>query len=202
VDEVAAHPHHTGRQWLDMVLALSAIFISLVSLFVAIQHGKTEEKLVAASSWPFVVAGFSHTGLQEGSRLFTLSITNAGVGPARVQTARILLDGKPVHSRLQLLSLCCGYAGGDVQAQIRDGLRSDNPLVGVLAPRDEIEVLAQQQTPSSLAQWARLSAIRPRLTLFACYCSVLNECWTTDLHPTSSPRPVHDCRPDPDDYTD
>ncbi len=55
VDEVHAHAHKTGHRWVDMAIAISAITISVISLFVAIEHGKTEEKLVAANSWPFVI---------------------------------------------------------------------------------------------------------------------------------------------------
>jgi hypothetical protein len=202
VDDIAAHPRHTGHRWVDMVLAFSAITISIISLFVAIEHGRTEEKLVAASSWPFVVYDVSTSGLTEGSRTITLSVANSGVGPARIQSARVLLDGKPVHNRGELLARCCGFAGGDVAAQIRDGLRSQNPIIGVLTARDATEVLSIQQTPTNTAQWKRLDAIHPRLSLFACYCSVLDDCWTTDLHSTTYPHPVPRCTPGPDDYTE
>jgi len=39
----ASHGHHTstGFRWLDISLALSAFLISLISLGVAIEHGKT-----------------------------------------------------------------------------------------------------------------------------------------------------------------
>ena len=58
-DEVHAHAKHTGHRFLDLTLALSAIFISVVSLIVAIEHGRTERELVAANSWPFVQANSS-----------------------------------------------------------------------------------------------------------------------------------------------
>jgi hypothetical protein len=50
-DGIEARPRKTGQSRLDLALACSAIFISGVSLFVAIEHGKTERDLVAASSW-------------------------------------------------------------------------------------------------------------------------------------------------------
>jgi hypothetical protein len=36
-----------------VIVSVTAIFISAISLFVAIQHGKTERDLVAANVWPF-----------------------------------------------------------------------------------------------------------------------------------------------------
>lgn len=44
-----SHARHTGLPWLDLILAGSAIFISVVSLIVSIHHGHTMEKLVAAN---------------------------------------------------------------------------------------------------------------------------------------------------------
>ncbi len=53
-DEVHVHPHKTGHGLFDIAITLAAIFISGLSLFVAIEHGKTERDLVAANSWPFL----------------------------------------------------------------------------------------------------------------------------------------------------
>jgi hypothetical protein len=58
--EVEHHQHHrTGHRWLDITLAVSAVFISLMSLFLAIQHGRVMERMVEASTWAFVVPDFS-----------------------------------------------------------------------------------------------------------------------------------------------
>ena len=46
--EPHSHAHHTGIPWLDLVLAGSAIFISIVSVIISIHHG-TMEQLVAAN---------------------------------------------------------------------------------------------------------------------------------------------------------
>ena len=51
------HAHPSGKGWLDMALGGSAFIISLVSLWLGIQHGRAMEKLVAANSWPNRVWG-------------------------------------------------------------------------------------------------------------------------------------------------
>jgi hypothetical protein len=106
-----------------------------------------------------------------------------------------------VHDHEELLTRCCGYPSEDVNAQVHDGLGDANAIVGVLTPRDSITVLSVQQTPATLAQWAKLSALQSRVQLFACYCSVLDECWTSDLRSTGDPQRVANCRAGPDDYT-
>ncbi len=40
------HHHGTGVKWLDLIVAVSAIFMSVVSLVVSIKHGKTMEEMV------------------------------------------------------------------------------------------------------------------------------------------------------------
>lgn len=44
------HPAHTGHSWLDVVLALTAMFVSVVSLVVAIEHGRTMERMADANT--------------------------------------------------------------------------------------------------------------------------------------------------------
>ena len=44
--------HSTGFHRLDISLALSAFFVTLVSPGLAIHNGRTMEKLVAANSYP------------------------------------------------------------------------------------------------------------------------------------------------------
>lgn len=201
VDDVHAHAHKTGHNRLDLAIALSAITISVISLFVAIEHGRTEEKLVAASSWPFLTFQTSKNGLQAGSRVIDLHLQNSGVGPARVQWVRVSLDGTPVRNRAELMSRCCGVPAGPVEEQVRRGLVTQNQPIGVLPARDGVTVLAWRELPGNAATWDRLDSARHRLKMRACYCSVLDECWTSDLTATAQPRHIDQCEPVTDGYS-
>jgi hypothetical protein len=89
--EHAHAPHRTGFRWLDISLALSAFFIGLISLAVAIHHGKTMDKLVASNSYPNIDIEQSneedlHDGL--GQRpVLNIDLTNTGIAPARIRIA-------------------------------------------------------------------------------------------------------------------
>ena len=192
-DEVHAHAHKTGHRWVDLVIAVSAITISLISLFVAIEHGRTEEKLVAANSWPFLVYQTSENGLDPGSRVLDLRLVNSGVGPARVQWVKMTLDSQPVRTRSDLMSHCCAVPVGDAVSQVKLGLITQNDIVGVLPARDEVTFLAWKERPGNQAIWNALNATRHRLKFEACYCSVLDDCWISDLTPTARPRHVGQC---------
>jgi hypothetical protein len=201
VDDIHAHAHKTGHRWVDMAIAISAITISVISLFVAIEHGKTEEKLVAANSWPFVIFQSSENGLVSGSRILDLRLQNSGVGPARVQYVKVMLDGRPVHDHSELLARCCGVAPTSLEQQVRLGLVSQNEAIGVLPARDGVDLLAWRERPGAEAVWAELNTTRHRLRFKACYCSVLDECWVSDLTPTARPQRVGQCPTDSDGYS-
>ena len=200
VDDVHAHAHKTGHGWVDIAIALSAITISVISLFVAVAHGRTEEKLVAASSWPFLTFDTEKNGLDAGAWNVYLILQNSGVGPARVKWLRMSLDGKPIRDRADLMSRCCGVPGGTNDEQIPLGLVSENPPIGVLPARDRVELLTWRARPGHDAIIAKLDGIRHRLRTEACYCSVLDECWISDLTATAEPRHVDRCQPIPDGY--
>ncbi|MDB5685500.1 MAG: hypothetical protein JWR77_89 [Rhizorhabdus sp.] len=200
VDDVHAHAHKTGHKWVDLVIALSAITISVISFFVAVEHGRIEEKLVAASSWPFLTFETEKNGLETGGWTIYLRLKNSGVGPARVKWMRLNLDGHQIRDRGDLMSRCCGVPVGTNEAQIPLGLFSENAPVGILPARDSVEVLTWRARPGNDAIMARLDGVRHRLRTEACYCSVLDECWISDLTATAEPRRVDRCEPVSDGY--
>jgi hypothetical protein len=68
------------------------MFVSVISLFVAIEHGRTMERMaeanarmVEANSWPFVEYD-SHNVDEQGNAKIRLVLTNQGIGPARIET--------------------------------------------------------------------------------------------------------------------
>src|SRR5438045_7304822 len=90
------HAHKTGHTWVDMTVAFSALFISVVSLGIAILHGRTMEKmaeanarLVAANSWPFLSYS-AGTNTTNGVTRIHMRVVNSGVGPAKIESAELV----------------------------------------------------------------------------------------------------------------
>jgi hypothetical protein len=186
--------HATGHRWLDLTLALSAMFISLVSLGVAIHHGRAMDRLVNANSWPFLTYGTDNQDA-EGQRRIALKIDNAGVGPARIETFELWWQGQPVASADELLRRCCMPDGQPPINSIT--ARSMDMGVGIIAPSvmragGEQSFLTLGFTDANAAIWHRLDVARLRITMRACYCSVFDECWETNLWQTST-REVRSC---------
>lgn len=199
--EVHAHHHHgTGVRWVDMVLAGSAILISLISLVIAIGHGRVMEKLVEenhrsveASTWPFLQLELSttsdHGDRPDASVTVAAQVSNHGNGPARIKSLQVLLDGKPVASPSKLLAACCmekGKAVAQYESQLFnvDGTvlaQRESQTLFSLAPRDETARRINR----------KLSAAIPRIEIRSCYCSVFDECWIGST--SGPPREVKAC---------
>ena len=73
------------------------------------------------------------------------------------------------------------------------GLVEEGRPVGLYRPGDSRNIVILDRTPENAAIWDRLGEARLHLSFRACYCSVLGDCWTSDLDPTSDPAPVSRC---------
>lgn len=178
-----AHSHHngTGIRWLDMIVAISAMFVSVVSLVVSIGHGRTmermvkeNERMVAGSTMPFLTWSGSMFDPVSNLPRRRLILKNGGVGPARVDWFELRYKGVPYGSMEQLFLNCCSAA-----------LQKKNPLRGVLyssvsgtmiPQRESVDVLDLRPGVSPELMQA-LDSSRADITVQACYCSVLDECW-------------------------
>src|ERR1700754_3760378 len=95
------------RHWSDTALAVAALFVSAVSLWVGIRTEDANEKLVAASTWPFLQIGVDNS-TPEGVPFLKFSVINSGVGPATIESFELFWKGRPYRSSGQLLRQCCG----------------------------------------------------------------------------------------------
>src|SRR3984885_265314 len=103
--------HSSGFHWLDISLALSAFFVSLVSLGLAIHNGRAMGRLGAANSHPNIDFAYGnacdfHDGRGVRPGLY-VSLENTGIGPARLRAVELSFSGRPVANLHALLDMCC-----------------------------------------------------------------------------------------------
>jgi hypothetical protein len=180
-DGVTPHPKHVGARWIDLLLAASAIVISTVSLFIASQHAKTQERLVAATSWPFLQFRTGNSD-QQNKPVIEMSVINSGQGPALLKYVGVSYEGRPVHGAYDLMRACCGFHPLSVDEARK--FRIGTTFLGgvVISPHDELRFFAFEDTgPPSHELWRQMDGVRFKLKFDACYCSVLGECWRSDL---------------------
>jgi hypothetical protein len=191
-DGPETHPRKTGQARLDLALALSAVFISGVSLFVAIEHGKTERDLVAANSWPFLRPALSNDSGADHDLEFGFS--NGGIGPAKVKTYEVFYHGAPVATPLDLLRRCCGLSDdpATIKKQINGAFVTSAASDQVLRPGEALIAFQLRKRVADPRLTDRFNDTLRELKFRACYCSVFDECWTTNLVSTAV-TPVKGC---------
>ncbi|HEY4942949.1 MAG TPA: hypothetical protein VII56_16085 [Rhizomicrobium sp.] len=69
------------RHWLEYVVTVVALAVSVISLWVAIGTEDANRKMVAAASWPLLQIEASNSDESNRPHI-TLQVANAGVGPA------------------------------------------------------------------------------------------------------------------------
>ena len=191
------HGHKTGHKLVDIAVALSALFISVVSLAVAILHGHTMEemaaanaRLVAANSWPFLSYG-AGTITIDGVTAVHLRVYNSGVGPAKVESAELVWKGVAYRRSDDFLKACCGFDPSSA--------KFDSDLVSnvILRAGQTIDFLGftKSANPSVFGELQRAMLSRD-LQLNICYCSIFDECWKNDLTALNlKPEPIKVCVP-------
>jgi hypothetical protein len=185
--EVEPHLHHkTGHGLADKILAVLAVFLSCVSVFIAVSHGRTMERLVAANSWPNV--GFSTGNVSDNGDqdIITLRLRNSGVGPARIDTLELFYKGVPQASVRAFMESCCDIkkAHLNVSAVVDD----------VLPARESVDFLSVERAKNDVALWEKLNTERLQVRVRTCYCSVFDECWVADSE-QHRPVRVDECTP-------
>ena len=184
----------TGHRWIDLSIALSAILLSLISLAVAIGNARTQEKMVAAATWPLLQ--FGTTNVSDGQPVIRLTVSNTGVGPALLRSVEVRRQGRAADNMAVLLVGCCGWSrevNEAVKAEASGGSIVTSRLENlILAPGEKLDFLELRRTEANAAVWDRLDQERFKLTFDACYCSVFDECWRSDLE-SLEPQPVRRC---------
>lgn len=154
----------------------AALLVSGISLYVAVHHGQTMEKLVEANSFPNIEVGTEIVdGVQPGTIDFKIVFDNTGVGPARVETVQFWDGNAPVLSADQIASAIKAEGDGRPLDARLGGETVVGSLIGAGKTKDLVSLEVDR------AEW-EAPAVRysSRLRSRVCYCSVFDECYVTD----------------------
>jgi hypothetical protein len=166
------HPVHKphGRHWFEIILSVAALVTSGVSVFIAVQHGRVMDKMLQANSLPFLTV-FSGDYVN-GSYVSHLTLRNEGVGPARLMSFRVALDGKKLHTMQDFLDICCN------KQLPANGLATSNAYERFIPARGESEIFEYRRQGDADPVWDKFDQARARLHYDICYCSVFDECYS------------------------
>jgi len=165
------------------VLSLVGVFIAVVALYAALAESDAARKQTAAAVWPFVQLTV-HDHLSDNRAEFRISMTNVGVGPARMRSMRLLLDGEPLrdwHHAMQLV----GEEGTHRLGQSFINRR-------VLIPGETVDIVST--TDRVLVEKFLGNLARAGNSTTYCYCSIFDACWVVDSEKDlQTPDPVDEC---------
>lgn len=188
---VVEHQRKAGK-WFDIAMAVAVLIVSFGSLYVSLHTGHTMEalveqnqRLVRAQSTP--ILQYTHGNNDEGRKVLSFHVRNAGTGPARVSWIRLIHEGK-IYRNWTLFAL------DQVQEVTHLPLMSSPIAPAVLSAGEERMILRWERggSPAELAAWDRIEQSRFNDRATACYCSVFDECWISHMN-GDVPRQVVSC---------
>lgn len=153
----------------DMIAALTAVVVGACALSVSIYQSMLMREQQQASVWPHVEIGreYHHEAISKG--VLKLVVQNTGMGPARLMTLRVRLDGKYQTDWPSTLK-ALGVPETKIQSRVT--------IVGrVLSPGNSIPALVAEDDLATNPLQAATSGDRPRLDIEICYCSIYDRCY-------------------------
>jgi hypothetical protein len=145
-------------EW-DRITAIMAVLIGACALAVSFYTAHLQNKQVRAQTWPYLQMWQSNV-----DRSF--SISNRGVGPARIADVKLRVDGKEVSSFDQAIKLLQPKKEPVSTMQSYFARR-------VLTPNEDVKMIQFE----SDAHYDIFMKNRNRMRYEVCYCSVLDECY-------------------------
>lgn len=191
---------HRGVRAADLMIACTALFISLCSLGLAIHQGYAMDRLVEANSEPvleFLSGDRDPRQPVMGEPVMYFSADNPGAGTARIEWFRMQLLGHDVRDWREALGLARerAIASGSLASSTAIGDLTTSPVApSYVKWGDSRIILAWPRTQKNAALWDSVDRERQSgaFHLTACYCSIFNQCWVADTQVTW-PREVRSC---------
>ena len=157
----------------DLAVSLAAIVVSACALGVSLEQTRVMRVQQHAAVWPRLTTSLD-ADLGPDSAALTLSVRNAGVGPAQVAWAQVTFDGAPVADWPGLIA-----RAGDAAGATRDrgaGVQNYYSLTGSVLIAGERQMALRLTGPPARSMFAAATRVGIRV----CYCSVFDRCWRLD----------------------
>lgn len=168
------------------LLSLVGVFVGAVALYAALNESRAVRQQTAAAVWPYLQIMIRDRETEQDAH-FSLRFTNVGVGPARMQSMLVEVDGRAMVQWRQVLDLINPKKGEDAQNYGRSFITNR-----VIAPGEEVEVLST--TDRELVRGLRQGVYSGRANVTFCYCSIFEDCYLQETRsPTTRPVEVAHC---------
>jgi hypothetical protein len=176
----------------EVLVALPTLVISVALAYFSFVQADASRKMQRTETWPYVSYGTDNSSPEVKNEV-SFSLSNDGVGPARLAEMEFVYDGKRESSPLEFISDCCAAAARAAKSLTFTTDRVD----GVLRPGEKRKFIRLAKNDDNAALWDRLNNQRWKVVVRTCYCSIFDDCWVFDSR-KDRPIPVKVC---PADWT-
>lgn len=163
----------------EMIIASSALLVSLITAFVSIYSAFIDRAYARASVWPRLEIYRSYND-GDKNPYFLYAVTNKGTGPAVIKFARLSSNEQTITKWADYLTLRTGRTVPHGQSHL-----------GSL-----VLTAGEKLTPMHVAdaEAAKVLVEKDTLQIELCYCSIYDECWLVDR--ANDPTPIAECAVD------
>ena len=168
MSESQVDPSAGRRALLSNLTSGLALGVSIFALAIGAWQTRLMQGQAHASVWPFVALGYTYN-CNTDMNGFVWHVDNNGVGPARIESVTLRLDGKPMKGWTEVLK-ALGATGpinvsttsfnGDV---IPPSLNRETTINAIRVHQREVATLFKNAVD--------------RFQMEICYCSVYDDCW-------------------------
>ncbi len=151
----------------EMIVALSALLIGLVTAFTSIYSAYVDREYARASVWPRleIFRSFSKD-------TFSYGVTNSGTGPAIIKYAKVQHGSTYIKNWHEIEQF--------------NNIRQSHVSTRTLAPQKTITPISYQGDDAK-----KLVEVDNHISIELCYCSIYEECWVIDRE--SQPKTIEAC---------
>jgi len=160
----------------EMLITLPTLVISLALAYFSFVQADASRKMQRTETWPYVSYGTDNSSPEVKDEI-SFSLSNDGVGPARLQEMEFIYAGKPVRDPLEFVASCCAAAA---KAVAKNLTYTTDRVDGVLRPGEKRSFIKLAKTDENVSLWNRLNDERWKVVVRTCYCSIFDDCWVFD----------------------
>lgn len=151
------------------MVAFSAIFVSIATLFVYMYQARIMQDQQHTSVWPYVEWLYNNA-----NREFYITVENKGIGPAIITNVELKLDGEVMESNSALFIKLLGTNDFNfVNSTVKGRVLSAGEKIEMVHVYDNTTARAID----SLLLW---NSSPHTFEMEICYCSVYDDCWKTN----------------------
>lgn len=148
------------------ILAVAGVFTGAVALYAALNESAAVRRQSEAAVWPILQL---HTSdyLNAASAEFTVSLRNTGVGPGKLQSMRVRIDGVAARDWRHVAEIVVGDCAIAM---------SKSSVVGrVIAAGEAVDLFSVSDHNIVRAMTERVAVGAAQIDY--CYCSIFDACW-------------------------